>query len=81
MVEPHKGSAADHAALVAELRASITANTSGETRERLLARLDEMENAAATASFSDHVKALVEEAEADVAALAPFMARLSSLLP
>ncbi len=81
MDDKDKNTAAEHAALVAELRASITASTTGETRERLLARLDEMENAAATSSFSEHVKALVEEAEADAAAIAPFMARLSTLLP
>ena len=81
MADQDKESAAEHAALIAEMRASITRHTSGETRERLLARLDQMEESAATPSFADHVKALVEEAEADAAAIAPFMARLSTLLP
>lgn len=70
-----------HIKLIAELRASITENTSGEARERLLARLDQMEQAAAHPSFGEHVKALVEEAEEDAAAIAPFLSRLSSLLP
>lgn len=71
----------EHIKLIAELRASIIENTSGEARERLLARLDQMEQSAAHPSFGGHVKALVEEAEEDAAAIAPFLSRLSSLLP
>jgi ABC-type transport system involved in cytochrome bd biosynthesis fused ATPase/permease subunit len=71
----------EHGPLIAELRESITRNTSGETREKLLARLDQMEGSASTSSFGEHVKALVEEVEEDAAYIAPFMSRLSSLLP
>lgn len=70
-----------HDRLLADLRAAIVENTDGEQRERLLARLHDLENAANTPSFGDHVKSLIEEAEEDAAAIAPFMARLSSLLP
>jgi hypothetical protein len=70
-----------HGALIAELRASIEANTSGEKRERLLAHLRQLENAAATSSFGKHAKALIEEGEEEAAAIAPFLSRLSSLLP
>ncbi|HEY6983724.1 hypothetical protein, partial [Reyranella sp.] len=72
---------AEHGQLIAELRASITRHTSGKRRERLLARLDQLEMSASTSSFGEHVKALVEEAEEEAAAIGPFMARLSSLLP
>jgi hypothetical protein len=71
----------EHSRLIAEMRASILKHTSGETQERLLARLDQMDNSVATSSFGEHVKALVEEAEEDAAYIAPFMSRLSSLLP
>lgn len=71
----------EHSRLIAEMRASILEHTSGETQARLLARLDQMDNAVATSSFGQHVKALVEEAEEDAAYIAPFMSRLSSLLP
>jgi hypothetical protein len=72
---------AEHRRLIEELRASIERSTNGEQREQLLARVSELEKAHGTESFADHVKALVEEAEADVAAIAPFLSRLSSLLP
>ncbi len=82
MAEDDKGSgSAEHSALVAELRASVLANTTGEKQQRLLAKLHDFENAAATSSFGEHVKALVEEAEEDTATIAPFLSRLSSLLP
>jgi len=71
----------NHNELLAELRASILESTTGERQQRLLARLHALENNAATSSFGEHVKALVEEAEEDAAALAPFLSRLSSLLP
>jgi hypothetical protein len=67
--------------LIAELRASIEQSPPGERRERLLARLHQLEQAHGTESFGDHVKALIEEAEVDAAEIAPFMSRLSSLLP
>lgn len=70
-----------HEALIAELRASIEASPDGERRERLLARLHDLENAATTGSFTDHIKALILEAEEEAAEIAPFMSRLSSLLP
>jgi hypothetical protein len=72
---------AEHRRLIEEVRASVERNTSGEQRERLLARLGELEKSHGTESFADHVRALVEEAEVDAAAIAPFMSRLSSLLP
>lgn len=71
----------EHHSLIADLRASVMKNTAGERRERLLARLKKMETEVSTSSFGEHVKALVEEAEEDAAAIAPFMSRLSSLLP
>jgi hypothetical protein len=67
--------------LIAELRASIEQSPPGERRERLLARLHQLEQSHGTESFGDHVKALIEEAEVDAAEIAPFMSRLSSLLP
>ena len=70
-----------HEALIAELRASIEASPEGERRARLLARLHQLENAETTRSFTDHIKALILEAEEEAAEIAPFMSRLSSLLP
>ncbi|HZP98558.1 MAG TPA: hypothetical protein VFB13_03400 [Reyranella sp.] len=81
MQNENKSPGAEHRPLIAELRASVLRHTSGETRERLLARLNRMETAESTSSFGEHVKALVEEAEEEAAAIAPFMSRLSSLLP
>jgi hypothetical protein len=72
---------ADHTALVEELRAAILKDTSGETQARLLARLDEMEAAPDASALAPHVEALVEEAEEEAATIAPFLSRLSSLLP
>ena len=67
--------------LIAELRMAIERTPPGERRERLLARLHQLEQSHGTESFGDHVKALIEEAEVDAAGIAPFMSRLSSLLP
>ena len=70
-----------HEALIAELRASIEASPEGERRERLLERLHQLEHSHGTESLGEHVKALIEEAEVDASLIAPFMSRLSSLLP
>ena len=70
-----------HERLIAELRAAIENSPPGERRERLLAILHQLEQSHGTESFGDHVKALIEEAEVDAAGIAPFMSRLSSLLP
>ena len=72
---------AEHTELIRELRAAVARSTSGERRDRLLARLHQLEQAHGTESFSEHVKALIEELEVDAAEIAPFMSRLSSLLP
>jgi len=71
----------EHRELIAELRVAIERSPPGERRDRLLARLHQLEQSHGTESFGDHVKALVEEAEVDAAEIAPFMSRLSSLLP
>ena len=70
-----------HERLIAELRAAIEKTPPGERRERLLAILHRLEHSHGTDSFGDHVKALIEEAEVDAAGIAPFISRLSSLLP
>jgi hypothetical protein len=70
-----------NAALIAEIRAAVEASPVGAQRERLLARLRELENSHGTPAFGDHVKALVDEVEEDAAEIAPFLSRLSSLLP
>ena len=67
--------------LIAELRMALERTPPGERRERLLARLHQLEQSHGTESFGDHVKALTEEAEVDAAGIAPFMSRLSNLLP
>jgi hypothetical protein len=71
----------NHAALIAEIRAAVETSRDGTQRERLLARLRELENSHGTPAFGDHVKALVDEVEEDAAEIAPFLSRLSSLLP
>lgn len=71
----------NNAALIAEIRAAVEASPDGAQRERLLARLRELENSHGTPAFGDHVKALVDEVEEDAAEIAPFLSRLSSLLP
>jgi hypothetical protein len=70
-----------HERLIADLRAAIEKSPEGERRQRLLAILHQVEQSHGTESFGDHVKALIEEAEVDAAEIAPFMSRLSSLLP
>jgi len=71
----------EHKELIAELRMAIERSQPGERRERLLERLHQLEHSHGTESFGDHVKALIEEAEVDAAGIAPFISRLSSLLP
>jgi hypothetical protein len=71
----------EHDALIAEMRAAVESSTDGPQRERLLARLRELENAHGTPAYGDHVKALTDEVEEDMAEIAPFLSRLSSLLP
>jgi hypothetical protein len=70
-----------HDRLIGELRAAIEKTPEGARRERLLAILHKLERSQGTESFGEHVKALVEEAEVDAAGIAPFLSRLSSLLP
>jgi hypothetical protein len=72
---------AEHDKLMAEIRAAVEKSTTGEQRDRLLARLHELEATRGTDEHPTHVRALVAEAEADAAAIAPFLSRLSSLLP
>jgi hypothetical protein len=71
----------DHERLIAELRTAIEQTPPGERRERLLERLHHLEKSHGTESFGDHVKALIEEVEVDAGEIAPFLSRLSSLLP
>jgi hypothetical protein len=71
----------EHKELIAELRMAIERSQPGERRDRLLERLHQLEHSHGTESFGDHVKALIEEAEVDAAGIAPFISRLSSLLP
>jgi len=70
-----------HDRLIAELRLAIEKSPAGARRERLLAILHRLEQSRGTDSFGEHVKALIEEAEVDAAGIAPFISRLSSLLP
>ena len=70
-----------HERLIAELRLAIEKSPDGARRERLLAILHRLEQSRGTDSFGDHVRALIEEAEVDAAGIAPFLSRLSSLLP
>ncbi len=71
----------EHGPLFEELREAVIRHTDAETRERLLKRLDHLETSVNTSAFGTHLKAFVEEVEEDAAAIAPFMSRLSSLLP
>jgi hypothetical protein len=70
-----------HERLIAEVRTAIENSPPGERRERLLAILHRLEQSRGTESFGDHVKALIEEAEVDAGEIAPFLSRLSGLLP
>jgi hypothetical protein len=81
MQSKDKSPAEEHGPLFAELRASIVRHTSAQTQERLLSRLDQLERSVNASSFASHVKALIEEAEEEAAAIGPFMSRLSNLLP
>jgi hypothetical protein len=71
----------DHEKLIADLRGAVGQTPPGERRERLLARLHQLEQSHGTDAFAGHVSALIEEAEVDAAGIAPFLSRLSSLLP
>lgn len=70
-----------HERLIGELRAAIEKTPPGARRDRLLAILHKLERSQGTESFGEHVRALIEEAEVDAAGIAPFISRLSSLLP
>jgi hypothetical protein len=70
-----------HERLIAEVRTAIENSPPGERRERLLAILHRLEQSHGTDSFGHHVKALIEEAEVDAGEIAPFLSRLSGLLP
>jgi hypothetical protein len=73
--------ATEHGPLIEELRQSVLKHTSGDRQARLLERLDRLEESVNSSAFGGHVKALIEEAEEEAAAVAPFLSRLSSLLP
>jgi hypothetical protein len=81
MTEKDKARGSEHGPLFEEMRVSIRKNAAGERQAKLLARVDQLEKSSHDSSFRGHMKALVEEAEEEVAELAPFMSRLSSLLP
>jgi len=70
-----------HAKLIEELRAAVSKSPDGARRERLLAILHKLEHSHGTESFGEHVRALIREAEVDAFEIAPFMSRLSGLLP
>ena len=70
-----------HERLIGELRDAIEKTPEGARRDRLLAILHRLERSQGTESFGEHVQALIEEAEVDAAGIAPFLSRLSSLLP
>jgi hypothetical protein len=71
----------EHGPLFEELREAIAKHTDEATRDRLLKRLDHLETSVNSSSFGAHLKTFVEEVEEDAAAVAPFLSRLSSLLP
>jgi hypothetical protein len=81
MTEKEKALGAEHGPLFEEMRASIRKNATGEQQEKLLARVDQLEKSSHASSVREHVNALVEEAEEEAASIAPFLSRLSSLLP
>lgn len=71
----------EHGALFEELRETIAKHADAATRERLLKRLDHLEASVNSSAFGTHLKTFVEEVEEDAAIVAPFLSRLSSLLP
>ncbi|MBV8393172.1 MAG: hypothetical protein JOY81_08305 [Alphaproteobacteria bacterium] len=70
-----------HGPLFEEMRTEIRKSTTGERQAALLARIDQLEKSSRDHSLRARLKALVLEIEEDAAELAPFMSRLSSLLP
>lgn len=70
-----------HERLLAEVRTAIENSPPGERRDRLLAIQHKLEETHGTDSFGDSVQALIDEAEVDAGEIAPFLSRLSSLLP
>jgi hypothetical protein len=81
MVENDKALGPEHGPLFEEMRTSIRNNSTGERQAELLARVDQLEKSSHASSLREHVKALIDEAEEEMAELAPFLSRLSSLLP
>jgi hypothetical protein len=71
----------DHGPLFEEMRSEIRRNTVGERQEILLARVDQLEKSSSDHSLRHGLKALVLEVEEEAAEIAPFLSRLSSLLP
>lgn len=73
--------AQEHQRLIADLRAALDKSPDGPRRERLLSLLHKVEHSHGSEAYGSHVQALIDEAEADAAEIAPFLSRLSSLLP
>lgn len=73
--------AQEHQKLIAELRTALEQTPDGPRRERLLALLHKLDKSHGTEAYGDNVQALIDEAEVDAAGIAPFLSRLSSLLP
>jgi hypothetical protein len=73
--------AQEHQRLIADLRAALETTSDGPRRERLLALLHKLDKSHGTDAYHGNVRALIDEAEADAAEIAPFLSRLSSLLP
>jgi hypothetical protein len=71
----------EHGPLFEEMRAEVRRTTVGERQELLLARIDRLEASSRDHSLRARLKALVLEVEEDASELAPFLSRLSSLLP
>ena len=73
--------AQEHQRLIAELRAALETSPDGPRRERLLALLHKLEHSHGTDAYGGNVQALIDEVEVDAGEIAPFLSRLSSLLP